>query len=270
MQAANVKIRFEDLAAHLGNQSSANRSNLLVVVFDGIEHFVKVWRYNDALALHPSRKFLPRLDGHDPRDDRYGDASNANPLDPFGEDSKVVEHLGEDEIGARIDLLLEKPNLGALRVLVGSSLWVSLRESSDGDIKVVAVLCADIFDEIDGLGEAAFGRRPVALAIGRVATKGEDVLTAMLFGDLRPPKTMSGPPDGGANDALAFRDSLTLSSGTVQREAGGESSFMKDARGSARSLSVQHRCMQVSMPIVCWHTCTSERVRSEFLPPAPL
>lgn len=36
------------------------------------------------------------------------------------------------------------------------------------------------------------------------------------------------------------------------------------------ALSVQQRCMQHSMPIVSWQTCTRLDVRSAFFPPAPL
>lgn len=41
-------------------------------------------------------------------------------------------------------------------------------------------------------------------------------------------------------------------------------------RHPVHSLSVQHKCMQHSIPIVSWHTCTKDEVRSAFLPPAPL
>jgi hypothetical protein len=43
---------------------------------------------------------------------------------------------------------------------------------------------------------------------------------------------------------------------------------MFDEGGSL--LSVQHKCIQHSIPMVSWQTCTNEEVRSAFLPPAPL
>jgi hypothetical protein len=61
---------------------------------------------------------------------------------------------------------------------------MTLRESSDGDVKVIAVFRSDVFDEINGFAETAFRWGPFGLAIRRITTKSEDVLATVFLGDL--------------------------------------------------------------------------------------
>lgn len=141
-------------------------------------------RDDDVLPLDPGHELLPTLDRHDPGNDRHRDPSRSDPLDPVDKDVDVVEHLSEDEVGSSVDFGLEEFNLLAFIVLPVGGLGVSLRETGDGDVKVVPVLGSNVFDEVDGFGESAGRGLPFGLTVRRVSSEGEDVLTAVFLGDL--------------------------------------------------------------------------------------
>jgi hypothetical protein len=61
---------------------------------------------------------------------------------------------------------------------------VALRKSGNSDIEVVAIFCSDILDEVDGFAEPSGSRSPVGLSIRRISSKCENILTAMLLGNL--------------------------------------------------------------------------------------
>jgi hypothetical protein len=113
------------------------------------------------------------------------------------------------------------------------------------------------------------------LTVGRVAAKRKNVLAPVFLCDLVHGRRQRVSYRVGAiqpTKELAFNDCLTLSSGTTGIKQGVEL-FVSHLQLPSRhdcSLSVQQRCMQVSMPMVCWHICTSDKVKSEFFPPAPL
>ncbi|KAI3484885.1 hypothetical protein L1887_51939 [Cichorium endivia] len=179
VQAADAEARADDLLAHVADEASADLSHLLVVVLDRVEGVVEVLGHERAEASGGALESAVGLDGHDAGDDGAGDAGGPDVLDPLCEDVKVVEHLGEDEVGACVDLGLE-----ALELLFGAvdCLGMALGEACDGDGKVVSVLLADVLDELLGLGEAGGVRLPLGLSGGRVTTEGEDVAAAELLG----------------------------------------------------------------------------------------
>jgi len=125
---------------------------------------------DDALPLDPGHELLPRLNRHDTGDDRDGDPSRSDPLDPVHKDTNIVEHLSKDEVASCIDLGFEVFDLFTLVIFSLGGLRVTLREPSDGNVKVVAVLRSNVFDEIDGFAESARGRGPFGLTVRGISS----------------------------------------------------------------------------------------------------
>lgn len=184
MQTPDSQSTVQDIPTHLSDQLDSHCSHGLVIVLDGVENVPKVLRHDDVLPLDPGHELLPTLDRHDPGHDRHRDPSRSDPLDPVDKDVDVVKHLSKDEVGSSVDFGLEEFNLLAFIVFTVGGLGVSLRESGDGDVKVVPVLGSNVFDEVDSFGEPAGGGFPFGLTVRRVSPEGEDVLTAVFLGDL--------------------------------------------------------------------------------------
>lgn len=184
MQTPDSQSTVQDIPTHLSDQLDSHCPYSLVIVLDGVENVPEVLRDDDVLPLDPGHELLPTLDRHDPGNDRHRDPSRSDPLDPVDKDVDVVEHLSEDEVGSSVDFGLEEFNLLAFIVLPVGGLGVSLRETGDGDVKVVPVLGSNVFDEVDGFGESAGRGLPFGLTVRRVSSEGEDVLTAVFLGDL--------------------------------------------------------------------------------------
>lgn len=185
VQSANPDVGGQDVSTHVGDELRADRSNTFVILLHGQQNIPELLRHDDTLTLDPSHKLLPRLNRHDPRDDRHIDSCGSNTLDPVDENVDVVEHLGENEVGAGVDLFLQVLNLLGLRILSRRRLGVSLRETGDGDVKVVSVFGTNVFDEIDCLGESSGRGSPVGLTVRGIASESEDVLASVRFGDLQ-------------------------------------------------------------------------------------
>jgi hypothetical protein len=184
MQTPDPQPAVQDIPTHLSDQLDSHCSHGLVIVLNGVEDVPKVLWNDDILPLDPGHELLPTLDRHDPGDDRHRDPSRSDPLDPVDKDVDVVKHLSKDEVGSSVDFGLEELDLLAFIVLPVGGLGVSLRETGDGDIKVVPVLGSNVFDEVDGFGESAGRGLPFGLTVRRVSSEGEDVLTAVFLGDL--------------------------------------------------------------------------------------
>jgi len=56
-----------------------------------------------------------------------------------------------------------------------------LGEACNSDVEIVAVVLADVADQVDSMDEATLDGFPLILARGRVATQGEDVSTPRLL-----------------------------------------------------------------------------------------
>ena len=56
--------------------------------------------------------------------------------------------------------------------------------ATHSDVKVVAVVLADVLDEIDGVVKTSFGGNPLLGTTRRITTKSENVAAARLFGVL--------------------------------------------------------------------------------------
>ncbi len=117
---------------------------------------------------------VPSLDRRDTGNDGDGDSSGSHRVDPVDEDLDIVEHLGEDEVHARVDLVLEELHLPVAFVF-GQELM--LREPRDGDVKVISVFTTNVSNKIDTVDETAFDCLPLIFARGWVASKGKDVPT---------------------------------------------------------------------------------------------
>ena len=121
---------------------------------------------------------VPSLDGVDARDDGDGNASSADGLDPADEQVGVVKHLREDEVDTCVNLLLQPLDL---LVTFGFREEHVLGEACNSDVEIVAVVLADVADQVDSMDEATLDGFPLILARGRVATQGEDVSTPRLL-----------------------------------------------------------------------------------------
>ena len=71
--------------------------------------------------------------------------------------------------------------MGLLHLLrvIRNHIGVPLGVSSNTDAKVVAMLLADVLDEVQGAAEAAFDSRKRLLALGGVAAQCQDILKAI-------------------------------------------------------------------------------------------
>jgi len=116
-------------------------------------------------------------DGHDAGDDGDCDASSAAVVDPLVKDVVVVEELGYDEVGARVDLLLQVLDV----IFARCRCQVDLRVASDADGEPVAIRLLDELDEVCGVVEAIVVVDPVGGAAGRVASQCEQVADAELL-----------------------------------------------------------------------------------------
>lgn len=84
------------------------------------------------------------LDGHHSGDDGTGDADGSTRLDPVQKQRDVKEQLGDNEVCASIDLLLQEPQV----LLHGGRLGVLLWVACHSDTKVVAMGLADVANQI--------------------------------------------------------------------------------------------------------------------------
>ena len=184
VQTSDPDTSFQNIPTHLSYQLGSHLTHRLVIVLDGQKDVPEMLGNDNALPLDPGHELLPRLNRHDTGNDRDSDPSCSDPLDPVYEDADVVEHLSENEVASRIDLGFEVFHLFALVIFSLGGLWVTLGETGDGNIKVIAVFRSDVFDEIDGFAESTGGSRPFRLTIRRISSKGQDVLTTVFLGDL--------------------------------------------------------------------------------------
>lgn len=111
MQALDTDVRGEDASAEVRDESCANLSHFLVVVFVWLQLVQERLRHRDLRKEGRFLEAIPRLHGHDAGDDRDGNAGSACRLHPLDEHVHVVEHLREDEVGAGVDLRLEVSHL---------------------------------------------------------------------------------------------------------------------------------------------------------------
>lgn len=182
-QVHGVKVHVVDtggheLAAHLDNQVLANLTDGNIVVLDGLELVEPALGNLAAAVLDAAEEAGVGSNGHDARQNGNGDACGADLADPANEVFDVVEHLGDDEGAAEVDLVLEVLNQLVFVVVVVGALGVT----GHTDIKVVTVGGTDVLDEIAGVLEAVLGGSPLLLGTGRVAAEGEDVGAAGLVG----------------------------------------------------------------------------------------
>jgi hypothetical protein len=169
------------LLAHLSNELRADLSHLIVVVFDGVKGIPEsLWNYSLRPVGDPF-EMVPVLDGHDSRHDGHRDACGADVADPVEKDVDVEEHLRDDEIGAGIDLLAQVSHLFFAR----DGLLVALRETSNGNVEVIAIAFADEAHEIDCVDKAVFDGCPIGGTARWVTTKRKYVAAARIVGVLK-------------------------------------------------------------------------------------
>lgn len=93
--------------------------------------------------------------------------------------------LREDKVGSSVNLLLEPRHLLLSTSVLLRRLWVTSREASDRDTEPVAVLLANVADELGGGREPGRDRLPSGRAERRVTAESEDVSAPRVLGELQ-------------------------------------------------------------------------------------
>lgn len=176
MKASDPDVFRYNSATNIGNHLGSNLSNLLIVVLMGLQSLKEFWR-NDSLSQRCcSHETVPSLNRIDAWYDRNSDACCPNGLDPINEHIHVVEHLGENEVDTDVNLLLE---ILHLEIAFCWRQELGLRKASNCNIEVIAIVLADVLDEIDAVFEASFYRLPFVLSSRRIASQCENVSTTV-------------------------------------------------------------------------------------------
>ena len=119
---------------------------------------------------------IPGLDGIDTWNDGSSDAGVSYSLYPIDENLHIVEHLCEDDGRASLNLLLQPLELKSEFLMgKGHMLW----EPCDRNIEVITVMLSNMPNEIDPVSKATLNGCPGILPSRGVATKSEDVPTAV-------------------------------------------------------------------------------------------
>lgn len=165
MQPSDTKWLCQNSPAHFCYEFGTELPDLLVIVLDRLEN-IHERLGNDGLGeASCPQETVPSLNGCDTRDDGDGDTVFADTMYPFDENFDVIEHLSEDEVAAGVDLFFQPDHL-LLELFRGQQ--HVLRESSNGNIKVVAIVVTDVLDQVDSVDETAFDGLPLILASRRV------------------------------------------------------------------------------------------------------
>lgn len=174
VESTDVVRRRQDISAHLGNEPDPDLPDFFIVVLVRFQRVdVPLWD-GRLTELRRPNKPVPSLNRGDSGDDWNRDTGFSHGSDPSEEDVNVVEHLSEDQGSAGVDFFFEPAHLG------GEFCWRQvdvLRETGDGDFKVVVVLGTDVANEVDAVDETAFYGGPLVLSRWRVTTQGENVAT---------------------------------------------------------------------------------------------
>jgi hypothetical protein len=107
VQDPNAEIGVKDFPAHIGDKFSTGLTDGLVVGLDGFELIQEVLRDDRFAEVGDPFELGPGLDGHEPGDHRHRDPRGPDLSDPIDKYINIIEHLGEDEVRASVDLLLE-------------------------------------------------------------------------------------------------------------------------------------------------------------------
>ena len=97
----------EEGAAQVGHQSLSDLTDGNIIVLDGLHGVHPILGDLDVQVLGSAEETGISSDGHDTGDNGDSDATLADLFDPADEVVGVVGHLGDDEGGAHVDLVLE-------------------------------------------------------------------------------------------------------------------------------------------------------------------
>src|SRR5262249_4163842 len=145
------------------------------IILDFVQFQRKAHGKRRATQSDEAVDLLVTGDRHDARDDGDVDSDTPGPLDKVEVESVIEEELGDDEIQAGVDLLLE-----VSKILVGRGrLDVPLGVACSADAKRV-ILVTDQGDELGSVAKASLYRGKGFLADRRISSKREDVLDLRL------------------------------------------------------------------------------------------
>jgi hypothetical protein len=219
VHSVNSQVGIDNLPAHIGDVLRSSLADLGVVVLDGREKVEKRLRDLHAGEVGATLERRKSLYGHNTGYDGDGDTGSTETTTPIDEDYggrglawvekeetkertlSIVEHLRDDEVRPSINLELEVADLSLGRLASGVTFGESgnlarqkrsekRRKGESGtethtNAEVVAVVLADVTDEVDSVVEPALDRLPLLSSARRVAAKSEDVAAARVVRFLR-------------------------------------------------------------------------------------
>ncbi len=141
VKAVNVAAG-QDLLAHFADNFHAKLFASIIVVFYRLQTGTN---FGGNLGLAHVRHALPAaivVDGHDSWKNGNSDTSSTHVGAPLDKVIRIVEQLGDDDVSARLNLLLQVPEV----VLVRDSVDVALRVTSDRNAEKVTMFVFDVAD----------------------------------------------------------------------------------------------------------------------------
>ena len=178
-------------------------------------------------------------DGHDAGDDGHGDADVPAAIDEAEEDGVVEVELGDNEIGAGIDLGLEASQIGF--EVGGFGMFFGIAGATETEF--FREMLAQVADQINGvleIGEPALGR--FGQIGGPVAAQGEDVFDAVCGEVLEDVVDVVQPlPDAGEMGHRFELELLLDFERDLQRAGAGAAGGAVGARGEGWTQLVQAR-----------------------------
>lgn len=198
---------FKQALADLKSDLDAQMFHSCFVVSNSLKTSPNALRYTRFAKLSHALEAAIRSDTHETRENRHGDTGGAAHRDEMPVHLGVENHLGDDEIGTRVYLGLEVVNLRfvvsvaahvynsltAVSVLgvdtqslivaelvnramhLGHAVGVALGVASHRHAELIAVLRADVTDQIQSTGEAALRSCPFLLAERGVSAQGQHI-----------------------------------------------------------------------------------------------
>ncbi|KAL2274629.1 hypothetical protein FJTKL_03049 [Diaporthe vaccinii] len=157
----------QDLAAHVSDEGLANFSSGGIVVLDGLQGIHELLGDPALHMVDPPEKTGVCGDGHDAWNDGNVDATGSDLANPAEKVVDVVEHLGDDEGGTGVHLLLQVVQQLLLVLVVVAT----LRVPGNANVEVIVVRLAYMDDQILCVPETVIGSLPLLLVPWRVTSQ---------------------------------------------------------------------------------------------------
>mmetsp|Transcript_19813 Transcript_19813/g.31973 ORF Transcript_19813/g.31973 Transcript_19813/m.31973 type:complete len:251 (+) Transcript_19813:363-1115(+) len=248
----NIHSNLHQFLAHLDTIFDSKCLDSIRVIFDTVHLCLKLC-WNTCLAeLGHLAKSSIRIDAHETGNNRTRNAPFTTVLYKRPKNFGVKEHLGNDEIGSGIHLLLQVIHfLLVILIFAGenfsftcrtpglfcfghgrgvfdfrNSIWVSLGVTSNTDSKLVSKIFSHVNDEIQGTSEPTVGSFPLVLSRCWITSQRNDIANTIFL------SRFQGAVNGKLGISVLFHvgaghvhvgnmASLTQVGGNLQSQVGG-------------------------------------------------